>query len=104
MFFDAKRLTTPSPASPSYIDKIHKKGLRMCPKSSDQFPGMILGFQVNVLRNKDPAWQMETRPMLAPMLDKALKKKFDNHVSSYRTILKKKYGEFSDRFWASCCF
>ena len=75
-------LTAPFPPRPSYVDKIHKRGVRTCPKSSDQIPGMILGFQVNSLKNRDPAWQMETRPMLAPMLDKALKKKFDNHVSS----------------------
>ena len=78
-----KLLTDLFPSLPSHVDKLHKSGIRMCPKSSDQFPDMILSFQVNNLQNRDPAWQIETRPMLATVLDKAIKKKFDNHVSSH---------------------
>ena len=76
-----------------YVEKLHQNGIRICPMSSTEFPSVVLSFQKHTLLNEDPTWQSETRPMLAKMMDKMLKKRMDNHKSNYRAALKVWFGE-----------
>ena len=75
------------------MDTLHKRGVRICPRSSKDFSGIVRSFQRWSLGNQDPAFQMETLPVLAPEMDKMIKKKMENHKSNYRDELKARLGE-----------
>ena len=78
---------------PRHVDNMHKFGMRIVPRGSNEFSRAIDSFQRHYLKIEDPAWRAETRPMLEPMMDSMIKKKMENHKSNYRNHLKEVYGE-----------